>query len=191
MDYIIVGIGNPGRQYEETRHNIGWVALDAFAKKQGAKINRIRFHALCAETAVNGKKILLMKPQTYVNNSGLAVTQARDYYNVPPENVIVVCDDIALPVARVRIRVKGSAGGHNGLKSIIEGLHTDVFPRLRIGVSDRGDPTTDLADWVLGNFSGADRKKLKNRMDDICAALELMVQGKTDEAMSKYNGDGA
>ena len=189
MDWIVVGLGNPGKNYEYTRHNVGWLAIDAFADKMGVKINRIKFRALCGECMVNGKKILLMKPQTYMNASGEAIAEACNYYDVAPDRVLVICDDVTLPFNRIRIRQKGSAGGHNGLKSIINCLGSDTFPRLRIGVSDRGDPTTDLADWVLGSFSGTEKKKLAERFSDTNEIIPLMIDGRTEDAMSRYNGD--
>ena len=189
MDWIVVGLGNPGKKYELTRHNVGWMAIDAFAEKVGVKINRIRFRALCGECVLDGKKILLMKPQTFMNLSGESVIEACDYYNIAPDRVLVICDDIALPFNRIRIRLKGSAGGHNGLKNIILHLKSDVFPRIKIGVSDRGDPTTDLADWVLGSFSGTEKKKLQERFSDTNEILSLILSGRTDDAMSRYNGD--
>lgn len=189
MDHLIVGLGNPGKKYETTRHNAGWLALDAAAEQWGVKIIRIRFRATCAEAVIEGKKVLLMKPQTFMNASGDAVAEACSYYNLSPEQVTVFCDDIALPVGRLRIRAKGSAGGHNGLKSIIERLGSDRFSRIRIGVSDRGDPSGDLADWVLGSFSGTDLKKISERFPDITRAAELILLGKTEEAMSRCNGD--
>ena len=189
MDWIVVGLGNPGKNYEYTRHNVGWLAIDASAEKMGVKINRIKFRALCGECMVNGKKILLMKPQTYMNASGEAIAEACNYYDVAPDRVLVICDDVTLPFNRIRIRQKGSAGGHNGLKSIINCLGSDTFPRLRIGVSDRGDPTTDLADWVLGSFSGTEKKKLAERFADTNEIIPLMIDGRTEDAMSRYNGD--
>lgn len=189
MDWIVVGLGNPGKNYEYTRHNVGWLAIDAFANKMGAKINRIKFRALCGECTVDGKKILLMKPQTYMNASGEAIAEACNYYDVAPDRVLVICDDVTLPFNRIRIRQKGSAGGHNGLKSIINCLGSDAFPRLRIGVSDRGDPTTDLADWVLGSFSGTEKKKLAERFSDTNEIIPLMIAERTEDAMSRYNGD--
>lgn len=189
MDWIIVGLGNPGKKYEDTRHNVGWMAIDAYAEKLGVRINRIRFRSLCAETIANGKKILLIKPQTFMNLSGDAVFEACSYYNVPAERVIVLCDDVAIPFNRIRIREKGSAGGHNGLKSILARLGTDAFVRVRIGVSDRSDPTTNLADWVLGSFSATEKKKLSLRFADTSALLDLLINGRVSDAMSLYNGD--
>ncbi len=189
MDWMIVGLGNPGKKYEFTRHNVGWMALDAFAEEQDSKINRIRFRALCGECNIGGKKVLLMKPQTFMNLSGEAVAEASNYYDIAPDRIIVICDDVALPFNRIRIRTRGSGGGHNGLKNIITMLGSDQFPRVRIGVSDRADPTTDLADWVLGSFSGTEKKKLSERFRDTNEILNLIVSGRTDDAMSRYNGD--
>lgn len=189
MDWIIVGLGNPGKKYEFTRHNVGWMAIDAFAETCGVKINRIRFRALCGECVIDGKRVLLMKPQTFMNLSGEAVIEACNYYNVGADRVLVLCDDVSLPFNRIRIRTKGSAGGHNGLKNIIEHLGGNLFPRVKIGVSDRGDPTTDLADWVLGSFSGTEKKKLAQRFSDTNEIISLIVKGRTDDAMSRYNGD--
>ncbi len=189
MDWMIVGLGNPGKKYEFTRHNVGWMALDALAQDLGVKINRIRFRALCGECGMEGKKILLMKPQTFMNLSGEAVSEACKYYGISQNHVIVVCDDVSLPFNRIRIRTKGSAGGHNGLKNIISMLGSDGFSRVRIGVSDRADPTTDLAEWVLGSFSGTEKKKLSERFKDTNEILKLMINGQTEDAMSRYNGD--
>ena len=189
MDWIVVGLGNPGKKYENTRHNAGWLVLDDYAKDEGFKINRVRFRALCAEAVIGSQKVLFLKPQTYMNASGESVSEACNYYNLPPERVVVLCDDISLPVARIRIRAKGSAGGHRGLKSIIECLGSENFPRIRIGVADRADPNADLADWVLGSFSGTDLKKISERYNDIEDAIELILSGKFDDAMSRYNGD--
>ena len=189
MDWIIVGLGNPGKKYECTRHNVGWMAIDAFADKVGAKINRIRFRALCGECAVNGQKVLLMKPQTFMNLSGESVIEACNYYNVAPDRVLVICDDITLPFNRIRIRQKGSAGGHNGLKNLILHFGSDCFPRIKLGVSDRGDPTTDLADWVLSSFSATEKKKLSERFGDVNEVISLILQNRLEDAMSYYNGD--
>ena len=189
MDWIVVGLGNPGKKYEYTRHNVGWMALDAFADKVDVKINRIRFRALCGEYCVNGKKVLLMKPQTFMNLSGESVIEACNYFNIPADRVLVICDDVALPFNRIRIRQKGSAGGHNGLKNIIQHLGNDCFPRIKIGVSDRGDPTTDLADWVLGSFSGTEKKRLSERFADTNEIISLILNDSLGDAMSRYNGD--
>ena len=163
--------------------------MDYVSQRCGAQINKLKFKALVGEATIAGKRVLLMKPQTFMNLSGEAVAEACNYYNIPPERVIVVCDDVALPFNRIRIRLKGSAGGHNGLKNIIAMIGSDVYPRVRIGVSDRGDPTTDLADWVLGSFSGTEKKKLETRFKDTNEILKLIISGRVDDAMSRYNGD--
>lgn len=189
MDYIIVGLGNPGNEYALTRHNAGWIAIDHIAAELGVKINRIKFKSVCADVNIGGKKVLLMKPQTFMNNSGQAVSDAARFYKIPPQNIIVICDDINLPTARLRIRQKGSDGGHNGLKSIICLLNSNEFPRIRIGVSDRTNPNIDLADWVLGTFSESEQKALAARLDDIYNAAILFTENKPELAMSRYNGD--
>ena len=188
VEAIVVGLGNPGRQYEGTRHNIGWRALDAAAEAWGGKIVKSKHKALTDTGTVNGKKVLLMKPQTFMNASGEAVGDAAKFYKVAPQNVIVLSDDIALAPGVLRIRKTGSAGGHNGLKSIIAHLGSQDFLRLRIGVGEKPHPEYDLADWVLGKFSPADNKIIDERMADIVAALELMLAGEPDKAISKYNG---
>ena len=188
VEAIVVGLGYPGRQYEGTRHNIGWRALDAAAEAWGGKIVKSKHKALTATVTVGGKKVLLMKPQTFMNASGEAVGDAAKFYKVAPQNVIVLSDDIALAPGVLRIRKTGSAGGHNGLKSIIAHLGSQDFLRLRIGVGEKPHPEYDLADWVLGKFSPADNKVIDERMADIVAALELMLAGEPDKAISKYNG---
>jgi PTH1 family peptidyl-tRNA hydrolase len=188
VEVIVVGLGNPGRQYEGTRHNIGWRALDAAAESWGGKIVKSKHKALTDTVTVGGKKVLLMKPQTFMNASGEAVGDAAKFYKVAPQNVIVLSDDIALAPGVLRIRKTGSAGGHNGLKSIIAHLGSQDFLRLRIGVGEKPHPEYDLADWVLGKFSPADNKVIDERMADIVAALELMIAGEPDKAISKYNG---
>ena len=188
VEAIVVGLGNPGRQYEGPRHNIGWRALDAAAEAWGGKIVKSKHKALTDTVTVNGKKVLLMKPQTFMNASGEAVGDAAKFYKVAPQNVIVLSDDIALAPGVLRIRKTGSAGGHNGLKSIIAHLGSQDFLRLRIGVGEKPHPEYDLADWVLGKFSPADNKAIDERMADIVAALELMIAGEPDKAISKYNG---
>lgn len=188
VEFIVVGLGNPGRQYEGTRHNIGWRALDAAAERWGGKIVKSKHKALTDTVTVGGRKVLLMKPQTFMNASGEAVGEAAKFYKAAPQNVIVLSDDIALAPGVLRIRKTGSAGGHNGLKSIIAHLGSQDFLRLRIGVGEKPHPEYDLADWVLGKFSPADNKVIDERMADVVAALELMIAGEPDKAISKYNG---
>ena len=186
-DYMIVGLGNPGRQYELTRHNAGFLFADLLADKCNAKINKIQFKAVTAMIETGGHKCLLMKPQTFMNNSGEAVRQAAAFYKIPPERIIVVFDDISLPCGKLRIRRKGSAGGHNGIKSIIYHLNSDNFPRVKLGVGEKPHPDYELADWVLSNFKKDEISALREAAEKACGAVELMVQGETDKAMSNFN----
>ncbi|MBE6537527.1 MAG: aminoacyl-tRNA hydrolase [Ruminococcaceae bacterium] len=187
ITHIVVGLGNVGKEYENTRHNAGFIAIDALAEKYGARIDRVKFHALVSEATVAGKRVLLMKPTTYMNNSGIAISEAAAFYKIAPENVIVLHDEISFDVGVMRIRRKGSAGGHNGLKSIIAHLSSDAFPRVKIGVGKKPSPEYDLVDFVLGKFSSDDLAKLKNENADIIASVELMLDGKIEEAMNKYS----
>lgn len=186
-EYLIVGLGNPGRQYELTRHNAGFLFADLLADKSSAKINKIQFKAVTAVVELGGHRCLLMKPQTFMNNSGEAVKQAASFYKIPPERIIVVFDDISLPCGKLRIRRKGSAGGHNGIKSIIYHLNSDNFPRIKLGVGEKPHPNYELADWVLSNFKKDEIPLLRDAADNACSAAELMVNGNTDKAMSNYN----
>ena len=187
ITHIVVGLGNIGREYDKTRHNAGFMAVDTFAKENGAVIDRAKFHALVTEAEVAGKRILLMKPTTFMNNSGVAIAEAASFYKIPPENVIVLHDEISFDPGVIRIRRKGSAGGHNGLKSIIAHLGSDEFPRIKIGVGKKPSPDYDLVDFVLGKFSEADLSTLADKSKDINAALLLMLDGKIEEAMNKYS----
>lgn len=187
MDYIIVGLGNPGKEYEKTRHNAGRMALDKIAEKCGVKINKIKFKALYAQAELNGKKVLLLEPETYMNLSGISVSEAAAFYQVPVGHIIVLCDDISLPTAKLRIRREGSAGGHNGLKSIINMTESQAFPRIKIGIADRPNKNEDLANWVCGKFSKEEMTAIEARFDDICEACEMIVGGNTDGAMAKFN----
>ena len=187
IEYLIVGLGNPGRQYETTRHNAGFLFMDMLADKLNVKINKIKFKAVVGEAQIGGVRCLLMKPQTFMNLSGEAVKEACTFYKIPPENVIVAFDDISLPCGGLRIRRKGSAGGHNGIKSIIQHLGSDNFPRIKLGVGAKPHPDYDLADYVLSNFSKDDIPLMKQAMEKGCDALDFMVKGKIDEAMSKYS----
>ena len=187
-EYIIAGLGNPGEKYEYSRHNTGFLCLDVISNRCGVKPDRLKFGAVTAAAAVGGVPCLLMRPQTYMNNSGDAVREAAAFYKIPPERVIVIYDDISLPTGVLRIRLKGSAGGHNGIKSIIAQLGTDVFPRLKLGVGERKDPEEDLKDHVLGRLSKEELAVLRETMDRAASAVELIVQGKPEEAMNRYNG---
>ncbi len=186
-EYLIVGLGNPGRQYETTRHNAGWLCMDLLSDKLNAKINKIKFKSTVGEADIGGHRCLLMKPQTFMNLSGEAVGEACKFYKIPPENVIVIFDDISLPCGSLRIRRKGSAGGHNGIKSIIQHLGSDNFPRIKLGVGNKPHEDFDLADYVLSNFSKDEIPSVKQAMEKACDALGYMTDGKIDQAMSKFS----
>ena len=187
VEYIIAGLGNPGREYDNSRHNAGFIALDHICSKLGVKCDRAKFHALCSQTVINGKKILLMKPQTFMNNSGVSVEEAANFYKVPPQNILVLCDDISLAPGKIRIRRKGSDGGQRGLKSIIGCVGTEDIPRIKIGIGDRPDREYDLADWVLSKFPDDDKKAIQSRLDDVYNAAELIISGDCEMAMNLYN----
>ena len=186
-DFIIAGLGNPGSKYEMTRHNAGFLAVDLFAIKEGVSIKKLKFHSLVCDVKIGGKKCLLMKPQTFMNNSGDAIGEAARLYGIPPEKVIIISDDISLDVGKIRIKRKGSAGGHNGLKSIIAQLGTENFPRIKIGVGKKPSADYDLVDWVLGRFPKALEADLKTALENTAAAIPLMVGGETDKAMNLFN----
>lgn len=186
-DYIIAGLGNPGTKYEMTRHNAGFLAIDMLAMKQNKEIKRLKFHALTCDAEIEGKKCLLMKPQTFMNNSGEAIGEAAKFYKISPQNIIVLSDDISLDVGKIRIRRKGSAGGHNGLKSIIAHLGSEDFPRVKIGVGKKPNAYMDLADWVLGRFPKELEPQLKEALENADGAISLIVQDKFDRAMNLYN----
>ena len=187
VTHIVAGLGNPGAEYEKTRHNAGFMAIDRIAEDAGVKISRLKFRALTAEANISGVRVLLMKPQTFMNSSGEAIGEAAAFYKIPPENIIVLHDEISFDVGIMRIRRKGSAGGHNGLKSIIAHLSSDAFPRIKIGVGQKPSADYDLVSWVLGKFPEADIIKLKEELPSVKAAVELMLAGKTEEAMCKYS----
>lgn len=184
VEYIIAGLGNPGKQYELSRHNAGFLCIDILADRYSFKTDRIKFNALCADVMISSKRCLVMRPQTYMNLSGDAVKAAADFYKIPSDHIIIIYDDIDLPVGALRIRRKGSAGGHNGIKSIIAQLGTDEFPRLKIGVGAKPDPDYDLKDYVLGTFSKADQEILKTTMAKACDGVEIIVSGDVDKAMA-------
>ena len=188
MDYLIVGLGNPGLQYTTTRHNTGWLALDRLCEKIGVETKRLKFKATCCDAEIDGKKVLLLRPQTYMNASGESVREAAMFYRIPPEHILVLCDDTAIPCGEVRIRRSGSDGGHRGLRSIITMLGTDAFPRIRIGVSEKPPTTMDLKDWVVRDFSEEELKTASSRFDDVCEAVRLMVTDQTEKAMALCNG---
>ncbi len=187
FDYIIVGLGNPGKKYADTRHNAGFIAIDSIAEKFNTKIDRLKFKSLIGECVIDGKKVLLQKPDTFMNNSGQAVTEAMNFYKIPPQNVILIFDDISLDVGKMRIKRKGSHGGQNGVKNIIYLSGSDEFPRIKIGIGAKPHPDYDLADWVLSRFSNADMKTINEICDKSKNAVELIINGDTDKAMSMYN----
>ena len=186
-EWIVAFLGNPGLKYNGTRHNAGFMAADAMEKKLGVSINKMRFKALTQTVDIGGKKVLLMKPQTFMNLSGDAIVQAANFYKVPPERVIVVSDETALPIGRLRIRRGGSAGGHNGLKSVIARLGTDQFPRIRLGVGDKPHPDYDMADWVLSSFKNQDAEDMEKLAETVCDAVICYISEGADRAMNKFN----
>ena len=187
MEYIAVGLGNPGKKYENTRHNTGFIAIDKIAEKYGCNINRLKYNALTAECVIAGKKVLLMKPQTFMNLSGEAVTQAMSFYKIPAEKVVIIFDDRSLDVGRMRIRRKGSDGGQRGVRSIIGLSGSENFPRIKIGIGEKPHSGWQLSDWVLSRFTKEELETLDKVTDNACKALEYIVSGNIDKAMSEYN----
>lgn len=187
IEYIIVGLGNFGIEYNETRHNAGFMAIDKLVQKNGFDLSRVRFKSKTGETSINGKRCLVLKPTTYMNNSGEAVADAMNFYKIPIENVIVIYDDISLEPGKLRIRRKGSDGGHNGIKSIIALTGSDEFPRIKIGVGKKPNPNYNLADWVLSKFSEEDKKALEPALEKAVDSLSFIVEGNIDKAMNLYN----
>ena len=186
-EFLVVGLGNPDKKYTLTRHNSGFLCVDELAEKHGFKINKLKFKALIADAVINSHRVIVMKPQTYMNLSGEAVREAVNFYKIPPENVIVIFDDISLDVGKLRIKRKGSDGGHNGIKSIVSCISSNNFPRIKLGVGKKPHPDYDLAAWVLSEFKKDEAKPLKEAIDNACDALLLMLDGKIDEAMNKFN----
>ena len=185
--WLIAGLGNPGKKYEATRHNAGFLCLDLLAMQERARVTRLKFRALTGEANIGGQRCLLMKPQTYMNNSGEAIATAAAFYKIPPERVLLLVDEISLEPGRLRIRRKGSAGSHNGIRSVIQHLHTQDFPRIKLGVGERPNPEWDLADWVLSRLTDKEQKLLRGACDDALMALELIVLDDIDAAMSRYS----
>lgn len=186
-EYIIAGLGNIGEKYQNTRHNAGFMMIDAFAETYGAKFGKHQFKSNTATAECGGVRCLLLKPDTFMNLSGQAVTEAMQFYQIPPEHIIVIYDDINLGVGELRIRKKGSDGGHNGMKNIIYLSGADTFPRIRVGIGQKPHPDYDLADWVLSAFSPAERETLAETAKAVSEALALMVKDQTDLAMNRYN----
>ncbi|MBQ4066320.1 MAG: aminoacyl-tRNA hydrolase [Clostridia bacterium] len=185
--HMIVGLGNPGKEYAETRHNAGFLAMDRICESLGCECQRVRFKAFTNTVRIGDKNVLLMLPQTYMNKSGEAVGEAAKYYGIAPENIVVMVDDIYLEPGRMRIRKNGSAGGHNGLKSLIEHLGSDAFPRIKLGVGAK-PKEADLADWVTGRLSRANYDLMLPCLKVCLDACRLIIDGKCEEAMGKYNG---
>ncbi|MBQ8914714.1 MAG: aminoacyl-tRNA hydrolase [Clostridia bacterium] len=185
--HMIVGLGNPGKDYAETRHNAGFLAMDKICAALGCECQRVKFKAFTNTVRIGDKSVLLMMPQTYMNKSGEAVGEAAKYYNIPAENIVVIVDDIYLEPGRMRIRKNGSAGGHNGLKSLIEHLGSDAFPRIKLGVGAK-PKEADLADWVTGKLSRANYELMVPCLEACLDASRLIMNGKCEEAMGKYNG---
>ena len=186
-EFLIVWLGNPGPKYEFTRHNAGFLCMDLLAQQLGVKIDRIKFKSVVADVAIEGSRCILMKPQTFMNNSGEAVRDAANFYKIPPEHIIILFDDISLPPGKLRIRRKGSDGGHNGIKSILYLLGSDQFPRIKLGVGAKPRPDYDLADWVLSTFQKDELSRMKEAMEKACEAVPLLVREETDRAMNLYN----
>ena len=186
--WMLVCLGNPGEKYENTRHNVGYMVGDEIAERQNVPIQKLKFKALTNLVTISGEKVLVLKPITYMNLSGEAVRPAADFYKIPPERILVISDDTALPVGWLRIRKSGSAGGHNGLKNIIQHLGTDQFPRLRVGVGEKPHPDYDMADWVLGKFVGEDKKAIDAAVKRAADAVECILKEGLDRGMSKFNG---
>lgn len=186
--YLIAGLGNPDKKYFKTRHNIGFDAIDIIAQKQNVSLNKAKHKAVYGEFVFGDEKIILAKPQTYMNNSGECIREISSFYKIPYENIIIIYDDVSLPVGKVRIRPKGTDGGHNGIKSIIYQLCDDCFPRIKIGIGQNDNPNMDLADYVLGKFTDNDIDGLKPIMQNIDDIALCIVKQGTAFAMNKYNG---
>ena len=187
VEFLIVGLGNPGSDYEMTRHNIGFRALDFLAGACNTEVRRLKHMALTGRGTVAGHGVLFMKPQTYMNHSGESIRDAARFYKIPPEHIIVISDDVSLPVGAMRIRLNGSAGGHNGLKSVQEHLSSDRYPRIKLGVGEKAHVDMDLADHVLGKFSPEDFRLISENFPSLLPTVELLIAGEGEKAMAKYN----
>lgn len=188
VEWLLVCLGNYGQRYENTRHNIGFMAADRLIERDSLRCNRLRFRSLTEIIDFGGAKVLLMKPQTYMNLSGEAVGEAARFYKVPPERVLVISDDVSLPLGKLRVRGNGSAGGHNGLKNIIAHLGTDRFPRVKVGVGAPPNPEYDMVDWVTGGFSASERKTIDAAVERALDAAACVVEQGVTEAQNRYNG---
>ena len=186
-EWLVVGLGNPGERYEDTRHNVGFLTIDALAERKQVPVQRLKYRALTHLVELGGVKVLLMKPVTYMNLSGEAVGEAARFYKIPPDHVLVISDDVSLPLGKLRIRTGGSAGGHNGLKSVIQHLGTDQFPRLKVGVGGKPHPDYDMADWVLGKLQGEDKKVMDEAVKRAAEAVECFLRDGPQKAMNRFN----
>ena len=187
VQWLLVCLGNPGKEYANTRHNIGFLAADALEKRTGVKFNKLKYRALTGEVTLGGQRVLVVKPQTYMNLSGEAVKLAGGFYKIPPERILVLYDDVSLPLGKLRIRGSGSAGGHNGIKNIIAHLGTDAFPRIKVGVGAPEGADRDLVDWVIGNFTQAQRKVVDEAIDKALDAAECVIEHGVSEAQNRFN----
>lgn len=191
VEWLVVGLGNPGKKYENTRHNTGFRVIDALCAKHAVRCDRAKFQALTGEAVLGGKGVLLVKPQTFMNLSGEAVRAAADFYKIPPEHILVIFDDISLPVGTLRIRPKGSAGGQNGVKNIIEQLGSDQFPRIKVGIGAKPHPDYDLADWVLSNITENELPDMNDAVNRAVLAVSELIENGVPSATQKYNGKAA
>ena len=186
-EWLIVGLGNPGDKYDNTRHNVGFMTVDELAERLRIPVQKLKYKALTNTAEIAGTKVLLMKPVTYMNLSGESVRQAADFYKIPVERILVISDDVSLPIGKLRIRMSGSAGGHNGLKNTIWQLGSDLFPRLKIGVGEKPHPDYDMADWVLSRFQAEDKKAIDTAIKRSADAVECILKEGADKAMSRFN----
>ncbi|HBL84069.1 MAG: aminoacyl-tRNA hydrolase [Clostridiales bacterium GWF2_38_85] len=190
VDFIVAGLGNQGIQYNNTRHNVGFMFINYIEKKINIKVNRIKHFSLSAKVNINDKKIIILKPQTYMNDSGRAILDASHYYKIPINKILIIYDDITLPVGSIRIRKKGSSGGHKGIKSIIEYIGSDEFPRIKIGVGSPNNPEHELANYVVSSISDKEHKMIEATFADIYDAVQMIFDGNIETAMNKYNKRG-
>ena len=188
VEWLVVGLGNPGPKYDWTRHNMGFLVIDELAEREKIPVQKLKFKALTNTAVIGDQSVLLMKPTTYMNLSGGAVGEAARFYKIPPERILVISDDVALPQGKLRIRRSGSAGGHNGLKDIIAHLGGDGFPRIKVGVGGKPHPDSDMADWVLGKFTGQDKNVMEEAIKRAADAVETLLKSGVVQAMSRYNG---
>ena len=188
VEWLLVGLGNPGSKYEHTRHNMGFLAVDLLAEREGVKINKLKFKATVAEVRLSGARVLVLKPQTFMNLSGESVREAAQFYKIPADHIIVIYDDVSLPVGKLRVRPSGSAGGHNGIKNIIYHLNTDVFPRVKVGVGAPAHPEHEMIDWVIGNPTPQERKILLESLSKSLDAAACIIEKGTQAAMNQFNG---